>query len=468
MGIVSATGLGSGIDINNLVTQLVSAEGQPAFNAIKRQQDAASARLSGLGTLKSSVSDFQSAVAKLKDGSLFKSHKSTSSDESILKVTAGTSAIAGSYAVEINQLAKAQKSITQAEFANASDTVGTGSLAFSIGSGASFNVNVDGGNNSLSALRDAINNADGNTFVTASIINVDSTDTPGTTISKLVLTAKNVGEDNSFTITGTDTGDGLDDNVGLSRLFSSQLDSLAAAQDAIIKVDGQTATRSTNSITDVIQGVTLDLQAEKDGTILDVNVSLDNEAINKTISDFAEAYNKLHTVTRNLGKYGGSTDGSGSGNGALLGDSTLRYISSQVRQSATGLVSSATSDYNSLGMIGLKIDKDGVMSLDSTQLNKALSANLQSVSDVFASADGVATRLDNKLRAFLQSGGPLDSQQSSLKKRLTALEDEKADVQIRLDTLQKSLQKQFIAMDIAVGQFNSTGTFLSNWISNNK
>lgn len=463
MSIVSATGIGSGIDINSLVTQLVKAEGQPALNAIQRQQDAANTRLSALGTLKSALSDFQAIVAKLKDGSLFSTHKTTSSDESILKVSAGAGSVAGSYGIEVVQLAKAQKSITAAEFANASEVVGTGSLTFSSGSGASFNVTVDDSNNSLSGLRDAINRAEGNSFVTASIVNVDSIENPGTTISRLVLTAKNTGVANAFTVTGTDS-DGVDDGSGLSQLFTTQLTAQTAAKDAIIKVDGQTATRSTNAITDVIQGVTLDLQSEKVGSTVNVNISLDNEAVAKTITDFVTAYNKLQTTTKSLGKYGGNADGSG--NGALLGDSTLRYVTSQVRQDASNTVSSVTGDYNALSMIGVKIDKDGVMSLDSTQLNKALSADLQSVSDVFSSSDGVAVRLHAKVTSFLQSGGPLDSQQTSLKKRLSDLEERKADVQARLDNMQKALQKQFTAMDLAVGQFNSTGTFLSNWIGN--
>jgi flagellar hook-associated protein 2 len=463
MSIVSSTGIGSGIDINSLVTQLITAEGQPAFNAITRQENTANTRLSGLGTLKSALSDFQTVVSKLKDGSLFKAHTATSSDESILKVTAGTGSVAGAHTIEVTQLAKAQQSITAAEFANASEVVGSGDLTFTTSSG-SFSVTVDATNNSLSKLRDAINGASGNTSVTASIINVDSTVTPGTTISKLVLTAKNSGSANAFTVTGTDS-DGVDDGAGLSRLFSTQLDPQAVASDAVVKVDGQTATRSTNSMTDVLQGITLDLQAEKVGTTVNVNISLDNEAINKTISDFVTSYNKLHTTTKSLGKYGGSTDGSGSGNGALIGNATLRYVATQVRQDSTNTVSSVTGDYNSLAMIGVTIDKDGVMSLDSTKLNAALSANLQSVSDIFSSTDGVASRLSAKLGSFLQSGGPLDTQQTSLNKQLATLKDRRADVQSRMDAMQASLQKQFTAMDLTVGKFKSTGSFLTNWIS---
>lgn len=464
MAVVSSTGLGSGIDIGSIVQQLVAAEGQPQYNAIARQEKTASTRLSGLGTLKSALSDFQSVVSKLKDGSLFKSHQATSSDESILKVVAGTGSVAGSYAVEVAQLAKAQKSISVAEFANSSSVVGEGGLTITAASGASFNLTIDSSNNTLLGLRDAINNADGNTFVRASIINVDNATHTGT-ISKLVLTAKDTGTTNAFTVSGTDSDGNDADNAGLSQIFSANLNPQTVAADAIIKVDGQTATRSSNSITDVLPGITLDLQKEQVGTTINVDVSLDNEAISKTISDFVTAYNKLYTTIKSLGKYGGNSDGSG--NGALIGDATLRYVTAQVRQLSANPVSSATGGYNSLSMIGVTIDKNGTMALDSTQFDKALNAKFQSVSDVFSSTDGVATRLYGRLNEFLQSGGALDRQQTALNKQLSDLKDRRADVQSRLDAYQTALQKQFTAMDVVVGQFKSTGSFLTNWISKN-
>lgn len=462
MGIVSSVGLGSGIDIQSLVSQLVSAEGQPAFNAISRQQTAANTRLSGLGSLKSALSEFQTAVSKLKDGNLFKTHAATSSNESILKATAGTGSVAGSYAVEVTQLAKAQKSITTAEFANSAAVVGSGTLTIATTGGTSFNVTIDGSNNTLTGLRDAINKASGNTSVTASIVNVD----PGTgsgTVSKLVLTAKNTGVTNGFTVSGSDSDSNNTDNLGLSSLFSANLAAQTPASDAIIKVDGQTATRSSNTITDVIQGMTLNLKSAQVGVTTTVEANLDTDSINKTVGGFVSAYNKLRNVIKDLGKYGGNADGSG--NGALIGNATLRYAATQVRQEAANVVTSASGNYNSLAMIGIKIDKDGVMSSDSTQLNSALTADLQSVSDVFASSSGVANRLYDKLSGFLQSGGPLDTQQQSLNKQLANLNDQKADVQARMDRIQAAMMKQFTAMDVAVGKFKNTGAFINSWSS---
>ena len=214
MSIVSSTGIGSGIDINSIVTQLVTAEGQPAYNSIQRQKDAANARLSGLGSLKSALSDFQTAVNKLKDGSIFKANQATSSDESIVKITAGAGSVAGPHTVEVKQLATAQQSLT-AGFTNSSALVGEGSLTFTAGTGSSFSVNATA-TTTLQGLRDAINKASGNSFVSASIVNVDSVDGTGATVtvSKLVLSAKNSGVTNGFTVTGTDTGDSLDDKIG--------------------------------------------------------------------------------------------------------------------------------------------------------------------------------------------------------------------------------------------------------------
>jgi len=114
--------------------------------------------------------------------------------------------------------------------------------------------------------------------------------------------------------------------------------------------------------------------------------------------------------------------------------------------------------YNSLAMMGISI-KDGSMSLDSSKLNEVLSLDLQAVTDVFTSTEGVATRLHERLSYFLQSGGPLDSQQNSLKKQLSALDSRKLDVERRQSSVEAMLLKQFTAMDISVGTFNSTGTF---------
>lgn len=457
MAISSALGIGSGMDINGIVSQLVAAEGQPQFNAITRQETAAKAQVSGLGSLKSALSSFQTAVQKLNDINLFKTHKAVSGNESIVKATAGSGSAAGLHVMQVTQLAKAQSSIATTEFTGSTEVVGTGTMTFSVGAKTPFAVTIDASNNTLAGIRDAINSAADNNGVTASIINVNNATNTGT-ISKLVLTAKDTGVANGFSVAVT--GD-----AGLSRLDTSVPANFTgvAAADAKILMDGQAATRSSNVITDVLQGVTLNLQsAAALNTDVNVDITLDNAAIKETISGFVTAYNALNSTTTSLGKFAGTAGGS---NGALLGDSTLRAIKNDLRQQASNPVTSASSSFNTLKTIGIDIDKDGVMTLDSTKLDQALSTNLSSVSDVFSSTDGVATRLKTKVTQYLQTGGPLDTRQTSLNKQLKALSDKRNMVQLHLDNVQKGLLKQFIAMDTAVGRFQSTGTFLSNQLA---
>lgn len=466
MSIVSSTGLGSGMDINGIVGQLIKAEGQPQFDAITKQETAAKARLSGLGSLKSALSSFQTAVRKLKDGSLYKATQAVSSKTDIFTTTAGAGAVPGKHTVEVNRLATSLQTIVNAEYANTASAVTAtgGSLNFSYQAGSTktaFSVAIGAGA-TLTNVRDAINSAASNNGVTASIINVDSTVTPGTTISKLVLTSKDTGMANAFklVVAGGDADLNKLDNSAQYSAAETNVDVNGNPMlNAWIKVDGLNVRSNTNTISDVLPGVTLNLQSAAIGTMVNLDVSLDTTTINKTITDFVTAYNSFHTTTNSLGAYGGSA--SGATNGPLLGDSALRNITNSLRQNTTDPVTSATSNYNSLAMIGITIDKSGVMALDSTKLNKALESNLSAVSDVFASTNGVAVRLDNKLSVYLQSGGALDSRQTSLNKTLTSLGNQRTNVQLRLDTLQNGLQKQFIAMDLAVGQFKQTASFLT-------
>ncbi|WP_432743847.1 flagellar filament capping protein FliD [Methylobacter sp. G7] len=456
MAISSSLGIGSGMDINGIVSQLVAAEGQPQFNAIGRQETAAKAQVSGLGSLKSALSTFQTAVRKLNDVNLFKTNQAVSGNEGIVKITAGAGSVAGSHTVQVTNLAKAQKSVAVTEFTGASEVVGSGTMTFAVGDTPPFSLTIDSSNNTLAGIRDAINGASDNNGVTASIINVNNSTNTGT-ISKLVLTAKDTGLANAFSVAVV--GD-----AGLARLDSSTPANFTgeAAKDANILVDGQAVTRSSNVISDVLQGVTLDLQSAVPGTDVNVDIKLDNEAIKKTITDFVAAYNTMTSTAEKLGKFAGKDGGS---NGALLGDSTLRNIRNDLRQQTSVPVTSANAAFNTLKSIGIDIDKSGVMTMDGSKLDKALATNLSSVSDVFSSSDGVATRLNAKVIQYLQTGGALDTRQTSLNKQLKQLSDKRDSVQLRLDNVQKGLMKQFIAMDIAVGRFQSTGSFLSNQIN---
>ena len=459
MAITSSMGIGSGMDINGIVSQLIEAEGQPAFNAIDRKEEQANARVSGLGRLKSALSDFRTATGKLNEGGAFSQHKTNFTEETggPILATASLGAAAGVYSMEVQQLAEAHK-LTSNGYSGYDAVVGSGTLSFSVGEN-DFSVTLDGTNNTLEGLRDAINQSKDNSSVNASIINVD--DGSGGTVSKLVLTSEETGTANSINITAS--GD-----AGLSALTYAAdgggggMNQQHEARDAIILVDGQQATRSTNSITDVIQGVTLDLKTAEVGSEFNLDISLDEENIKEVTDSFVSAYNGLMSIAKELGRF----DPEGEESGALIGNSTLRSVQSNIRQAVGDVVDSSNSDFNSLAMIGITIDRTGIMSLNNSEFSTALSENRNAVSDVFSSENGVAKRLDARLDQYLQSGGTFDLQTKSLNRQLSEYSENRDTVQMRLDNMERVLKKQFIAMDVAVGQFQSMSSALAAQLAN--
>jgi flagellar hook-associated protein 2 len=189
-----------------------------------------------------------------------------------------------------------------------------------------------------------------------------------------------------------------------------------------------------------------------------VKASFDNSTVSTPINNLANAYNTLSDTLKQLTAY----DSPGSANnGPLLGNNTVQAIISQVKLMLTNKVTSSSGIYNSLSQLGFNFDKKGVLSVDSTALDAALSADLTSVSNVFNSTNGIATQLNAKIKQYLDAKGTISTQQDSLNSQLKQLTVDKAAVQARLDASQKALTAQFNAMDAAVAQFKSTGTFLT-------
>ncbi len=318
------------------------------------------------------------------------------------------------------------------------------------------------GNDTLENVRDAINFSPENKLVVASIVTADSTTNPGTPVSKLVLTALASGGAGSFSVDASagDTRLTLDPTAILnsdtppnftSTTTAATFDTAAASN---ANDGGQTVTSSANVITDAIPGTTLTLLSEGSAKI---DSHSDTTSVSKPISAFVDAYNKLNDSLKQLTNYVGPGSSS---NGPLLGDSNVQTIISQIKQTINSHVSSA-GNVNSLNQLGITFDKTGVLSLDNTKLNSALSADLTSVTDLFTSTNGVATQLNTKISQFLDSKGSLSTEQDTLNKTLTQLTADTNTVNTRLAATQKRLQAQFIAMDTAVSQFKNTGTYLT-------
>ncbi|MEL0027299.1 MAG: flagellar filament capping protein FliD, partial [Perlucidibaca sp.] len=301
MASISSTGLGSGLDVNSLVSQLVSAEKAPTANRLSTRSSQVQSLLSAYGTLKSAVSEFQDTLKKLKDPAAFEAHTASSSNTDLLKASADTNASPATYNVKVEALAQTQK-LASAAYASSSAVVGTGRLDISAG-GTSFSVTIGSDNQSLAGIRDAINNASGNPGVKATLINASDG-------AHLVITAAGSGTEKAVSINAvTDVGDSGD----LSQLnydplqASNPMTVQSAAQDARIQLDGFTLTSSSNTFSDAIEGLTLTVAKADPDTTVEVKVGQDKATTRQALDQFITGYNKLRNMLNSLTAYNAST-----------------------------------------------------------------------------------------------------------------------------------------------------------------
>lgn len=450
---ISFSGLGSGLDIQGIVDALVNAEGQPKQQLLQQQLSGYNTTLSAIGQLKSGVSSVQTAADALQNLDTFRTRSTTVSDSTILSASAAPGTAVGTYQVQVQQLATADKWASSG-FTSDTSTVGSGQLAISSG-GTTFNVSV-AATDTLANIRDNINAASGNTNVQASIVNVDNGS--GGTVSKLVLTSKATGTANAINVAVTDSDGNNTDASGLSILASNNMTELSTPKDAIITVDGMQVTRSSNTISDAVTGLTLNLNKAAVGTNVAVTVGVDNTPVISALQTFVKNYNTMQSTYSSLTSY----DQSSKKAGALLGDPLARGVFDSLRSMlGDNLVPGATSIKN-LADIGIQIDKNGVMTLDTTKATSALTADPNAVQKLLTDpTQGLASRVDGVLNPYLQFGGVFDSRVQSLNTQISQNNQQQADLQDRLKQYRATLTKEYTAMDTMVGQMNSTLAYLN-------
>lgn len=394
---ITSPGIGSGLDVNAIVTGLMNVERQP-LTILARKKSSFQTQVSAYGTLKSALSTFQTSVSALSSSAKFNVQTAISGNADVFTATSNGSAAVSNYAITVNQLAQQQK-LGSAGFTNISDPVGTGTLTISFGTftpavvtpptpsaftanpnKTDINVTIDSSNNSLAGLRDAINAQ--NASVSASIVNDG-------TANRLVITSKDTGEVNSLKITAVDNDDANNtDTAGLSRFAydptaavgsGKNLNVLQDAKNALLNIDGISVVKSSNTVSDAIEGVTLNLLKTSNSVSVNLGIATNQDKIKESVTAFVDAFNKLDTTIRNLTKYGGE----GGSNGALLGDSTARAITNQIK----GVLSKSiegNGSLSTLNQIGVSFQRDGKLALDSAKLNTAISTNVKDIAALFA------------------------------------------------------------------------------------
>jgi flagellar hook-associated protein 2 len=444
------TGLsaGSGVDTGTLVTSLVEAQFAARTAALKAKSDTLTAQISGVSTLKSTMTGFSTALANLvKNGTL--QTQPTSSNAAVLSATAVSGAkLSGlSASVTVSRLATGQvaRTTTPVLAADRTATLGTGALTLTIGTGAPLSIDV--GDGSIDAIAAAINAQ--KTGVTASVV----TDANG----GAYLSVKGAtGSANAFTLKGAD-GDALDIGGGTATKTSL----VSTAQNAQLTVDGIAIERPSNTVGDLVAGVTLQLNA-----VSTVPVSLTStaptDALTQAVNDVVTTYNEvLATITEQTDPITGNLRAD------PAATSLLRSLKALVSKPLVGGAIAGLP--RTLSELGVATNTDGTLRVDATLLAKQLAAYPDTVESMFAPSGTNALGLSATLTALTTSATSTLTGLGASTTRYTAAEADVAKQQDKVTDqsaqLTTRLTQQYASMNSRVSAYKSTQTFLTNQIA---
>ena len=405
--ISSSLGVGSGLPLDDLLSKLMANASQPLVN-LQVKEASYQAQLSAYGNLSGVLSKFQTAMASLGNASSFQSLKTNIGDDDFFTAATTDKAVTGKYQINVTQLAQAQV-LTSAGQTSRTAPIGNGqstTISFQFGkisggtltngvyTGATFTQNadqetgtvtIDSSNNSLQGIRDAINAA--KLGVTATLVS-DGSDTP----QRLVITSSKTGEVSSMKI-NVDGDPALQNLLGYDPANAQNMTQSSQAQNAKLIVDGTEITSPTDSVTEAIQGVTLNLT--KIGST-SLSITQDSDTVKKNVNSFVSAYNELNKALKDMTAYTPSkVKGQKGTGGPLVGDSTTRTIQDSIRRTLTASLEGLSNSSISLSSIGVAFQKDGSLALDSTKLDKALANSFNDIGSLFATVGKASDSLIN-------------------------------------------------------------------------
>ncbi len=445
--IINSLGFGSGIDTKQLVTDLAAASREPKVARINTLTQQNQTRISALAQARSDLEGFADSLAQMiSDGTLRSTP--TVSDDSVLSATARAGIHADSFAatVIVSQLARAQSTYSGV-VADRTAAIGTGTMTLTVG-GVATTITVDSANNSLDGLASAINSSGGG--VTASII----ADQGG---HRLILKGPS-GAANAFTL-AADVGA----DPGLSAFAYGAGGGMTLGQSAAnadFTIDGVAFSRASNTIDDVVPGMSLTLKKAAPGQPVDIGASRPLDMIKQTVGDFVSVYNQLKKSLSSAAGQSGST-------------TALRELEREL-SGLIGTVISSHPTINKLTDIGVSTTKDGLLAVDETKLAQVLATDAGAVEAMFnprrdggrteASDPGIAFVLDSIRDRAIGTDGVIDRVTKSLNSRKETLADQLENIEIREDAYRARLEKQYGSLDAKLAAFKATQTYLEQQI----
>lgn len=475
MATITSLGIGSGLDVESIITKLMAVEQQPITN-LNKKTDGLKTQLSTYGQIQSTLSTLRDAAAKLTNPDTWAGTKTTSSDATAITASASTGAAIGNVSISVSQLAAAQ-TLASSTFTSSTATVGQGSMTIELGSWATdtngvtsftskpdatpVTITIGPGQDQLGQIRDQINASGAG--VTAAIV----TDATG---SRLTLTSRNTGETNAFRVTVNDADGNGGDASGLSQLAYdpsnsvSQMSLSLPAANARAILNGLPISSESNLLASAIDGLNITLL--RTTPPVNISVSQDADAIKKAVSDFTTAYNAVNQLLRSQTKY----DAASKTAAPLQGDSTAVGLNNRLRGIAGGSTSLSTSLHR-LADIGLAPGSDGNLPTAGAKLDKAMS-NLADLKQFFMAVDntndgnsGFATQIRNLVDQALSVDGSVSSRQKGIQGEIDNNNKRVDDLNQRAASTETRLRAQYSALDTKMSQFSSLSNYLTQQLA---
>jgi flagellar hook-associated protein 2 len=464
MASVTSTGIGSGLDVNTIVSSLMAVEQRPLQN-LQTQASTIQTKISAFGNLQSQIAALSDVATRLATATNWAPMQADSNDSTSVSATATATAAVGTHAIEVQQLAQSQV-LASGTYGSSASVVGTGTLTIDIGttSGGTFTprtgtlpsiVTIDSSKNTLAGIRDAINAA--NAGVTASIVN-------GAAGARLVLRGAD-GADSSVRVKVADDDGTATDTAGLSALAwdpaapagaGANLGQTQVAQDAKFTVDGVSLTSATNAPSTALDGVTLTLKKVTTAPV-SLALSVTTMAVRKNVNDFVNAWNALNTQLRNQTQ----VDPTGKTRGPLQADSTAETLLNGLRSLLGGSLTGATG-VSSLAAAGIELQRDGSLLVNDARLTPLLSqpdrlgqlfSQAKSGSD--DSTRGFAVRFKEWTAGLTGTDGVLTSRLDGLKRSATDNQNRQSTEQDRLDRTETRLRAVYQQLDTQMSTLNA-------------
>ncbi len=473
MATISSIGIGSGLDINSIITQLVAVEKVP-LNKLKSEASSLQTKLTTYGKVQSYLSALREASSVLTRTDTWGATTGTSSDPTTVAVTTSATTKTGNYTLEVQRLAASQANATTT-FATADTVVGSGSLRIELGTwgagqtsftpkagATAINITVAAPGATLAQLRDQINAAGAG--VTASVLS----DATG---ARLVLRSTATGASNGFRIGVTDSDGTNTDAVGLSALafdpsvgVTTMPQALAAA-NAAATLNNLPISSESNTLSNVLDGMSLTLMKVTTAPV-QVTAAQDNTSMRKALDTFVSAYNDLNKLLADQTKYDAATKAAG----GLQGDSAAVGIRAQMR-AMIGATSTASSMFTRLSEIGVDVKLDGSLTLNDTKVNNAL-ANVAETKKLFANSDllapgnnGIATQMRALADRLIGVDGTVSTRSEGLRKRIDLNQDRQDLLTDRIAQVEKRLRAQYTALDKTMGQLTGLSSYVAQQFS---